>query len=240
MKATARQQRAISAYDLLQISTRTLPDVQDFLEADQTPLIATICLTDDHRDPRTVCLGTSSSRQLTPDLLFRRLLAMRFLALEYKGWQRQRDKSETEPEERRPDNYGECKIFIRESRLPDTSQTRGWFEQGLKLLRLERRTGIVGVSLAMMFAFPRFAHFYNREVENAIRLLNQGYYPAVMEVAKCISEDFIAYSNFYREHMGLFHSFSLKDPTTNFAQILYPTRKVDSRSQISCGLIISS
>ncbi|KAH8430194.1 uncharacterized protein LDX57_007864 [Aspergillus melleus] len=221
MKGPATQKRAISAREILRITTNSLPDVESFLEDDRTALIAGICLAEDQRDPRTVCLWISPARQRrpTPDMIFTRLLAIRFLALEYEDWLRQRDKLESEFDSRRPDNHGQCKIFIRESRLLDTSQTRGWLEYGQKLLRLERRTGNVGITLAMMFAFPRFPHFYDGEIEHAIHLLNQVQYQDVMKFARKISEEFVKYTIFYRKRMGLSDQVLLKGPMTDFIQI---------------------
>lgn len=106
----------------------------------------------------------------------------------------------------RPKNHGKYSAFLREKGLRD--ETRLWLQRGQKLLTLEQGTGIVGISLAMMFTFPSFPHFHDDQIKEAILLLNEGQDQSsdvkdVKDAAEEFSEELEQYTNFYRKRMGL-------------------------------------
>ncbi|PYH97848.1 hypothetical protein BO71DRAFT_426720 [Aspergillus ellipticus CBS 707.79] len=53
-----------------------------------------------------------------------------------------------------------------------------------------------------MFVFPKFPHFDNNEVNKAIRLLNQSFYP-IMQLSERIEAEFLVYIEQYEEQMRL-------------------------------------
>ena len=187
MAQQSKYKRATKARDLLDEVTKRLLDTRQFFEDDQTPLIAGIFASEHHTDPRTVCLvGKEGPKCKQPvGELFKRMLAIRFLSMEYEGWSA--EKSGQPPGNQyqtdRPANHGLCKHFIREQSFPDTSRVRGWFMCGQKLLQIERGVGIPGVSLVLTCALPKFPHFHGPEVNNAILLLNDGSYPDIIHMA---------------------------------------------------------
>ena len=187
MAQQSKYKRATKARDLLDEVTTRLLDTRQFFKDDQTPLIAGICASEHLPDPPFLGLvGKEGTKCKQPmDELFKRMLAIRFLSMEYEGWSA--EKSGQPPGNQyqtdRPANHGLCKRFIREQSLPDTSRVRGWFMCGQKLLQIERGVGIPGVSLVLTCALPKFPHFHGPEVNNAILLLNDGSYPDIIHMA---------------------------------------------------------
>ena len=226
MAHQSKYKRAIKATALLDEVTKKLLDTRRFFKDDQTPLIAGICASEHYTDPRMVSLlgrkGTKCKQPMGE--LFKRMLAIRFLSMEYEGWSA--EKSGQPPgsqyQTNRPANHGLCKLFIREQSLPDTSRVRGWFMCGQKLLQIEREVGIPGISLVLTCLLPKFPHFYGPELNNAIRLLNDGSYPDIIHTAIQFTVEFEDLQDLYAKKMGLNQSLGqMCIQSTNFARNAY-------------------
>ena len=205
MAKQPKQSRAIEATALLNEVHERLDDTRSFFKDDQTPLIAGICTSEHYTDPRMVCLSGRKGKQPMGEL-FKRMLAIRFLSMKYEEWLGQHrlglppgGQYQANP----PANHGLCKYFIREQSLPDTSQVRNWFMWGQKLLRIEREVGIPGVSLVLTCVLPKFPHFNDSEVTNAIYLLKDGFYPSVKQMAEIFTTELGGLQDLYAEIIGL-------------------------------------
>lgn len=91
------------------------------------------------QDPRIVFLLAREKGRSTISNQFKRLLAVRFLVLQYEEWLMH---ITGEPLEaalciNRLHNTGQWKTFIRKQRLPENT-CRGWVEIGQKLRKIER------------------------------------------------------------------------------------------------------
>jgi hypothetical protein len=199
--ARGQAKRAKLAKDILDYARESLSDLIAFLRHDQTPLISDIRKSKQHDDPSTICLvaETAKKGKPAPQELFLRLLALRSLSTGYAEWMQQKLGHSTLKwgDTGHPENHGLCKEYIREKRLPDTSRTRGWFESGLKFLRIEKEVGIPGLSLTLMFALPKFQHFYDLEVSNAITMLRGESYADIIQVACRLTPLLVGYNDFY-------------------------------------------
>ena len=199
--------RAITAEEILDYAVRELPLLKEFMEYDRTTRISGIHVSESQCDPRVVCVlpRPDEGRRPSGAVLFKRLLAIRYLSEIYEEWlQNQKEvpfTAVTRPH--RPTPYGLCKTFLQRERLPDTSQFRNWFECGQKLLRLERRLGAVGIPLVLMFTLSKFLHLSYEEVDRAIGLLHDGDYPCLLESAAYYEHLFLAYNRFYKERIGI-------------------------------------
>lgn len=226
MAQQPKHKRAIKATALLDEVTKRLLNTRQFFKDDQTPLIAGICANEHDTDPRTVCLvGKEGTRckQLMGEH-FKRMLAMRFLSMEYEGWSAEKSGQlpGSQYQSDRPANHGLCKLFIREQSLPDTSRVRGWFMCGQKLLQIEREVGIPGISLVLTCMLPKFPHFHGPEVNNAIRLLNDGFYPDIIHTAIQLTVEFEDSQDLYAKKMGSNQSLGqMCIQLTNFASNAY-------------------
>ncbi|BCR83552.1 uncharacterized protein ACHE_10954S [Aspergillus chevalieri] len=192
--------RAEDAESFLEKTEKKLDSVREFFHVDQTAIIRRIHLCEG-QDPRIVFLSAKEKGRSTISNQFKRLLAVRFLALQYEKWLMH---TTGEPLEaalcnNRLHNHGQWKAFIRKQRLPGKSQCRGWVESGQKLLKIERETCIPGISLAFIPVLPRIPHLYNAELENSINSLKHGY-PEIRELAQDL-EKFSDYFDTYSKYI---------------------------------------
>lgn len=192
--------RAEDAESCLNKTEKELDSVRKFFHVDQTAIIRCIRFCEG-QDPRIVFLLAREKGRHTISNQFKRLLAVRFLALQYEEWLMH---ITGEPLgaalcNNRRHNSGQWKTFICDQRLPGKSQCRGWVECGQKLLKIERETCIPGISLALIPMLPRIPHLYNAEVENSIYLLKHGY-PEIKKLSQDL-EKFLGYFDTYSKYI---------------------------------------
>lgn len=204
MAQPLKKSRAIKATALLDKVKERLQDMREFFKDNQTPLIAGICTSKHHTDPRTVCLSGSKSKPPMGEQ-FKRMLTIRFLSVKYENWQGQErlglppdGQCQTKP----PPNHGLCKRFIWEQSLPNTSQVCNCFLGGQKLLHIECEVGIPGILLVLTCVLSKFPHFNDSEVTNAIHLLKKGSYPEVKDMAEKFNVKFGSFQDFYTKRIG--------------------------------------
>ena len=170
----SQAKRSVTAKDLLDEKREKLNELQTFLENDQSAVLAGLDQVQGETDRRTFFLLTkkrNASHRPTISDLFKRLLAIRYLASGYEMWLQ--DRGEVlmlRDSYEKPRNHGLCKIFMQEHGLPNTSQVRGWIENGQKVLRIERDVGVPGASLSLQASSsqpskaPVNAHLHLRAV----------------------------------------------------------------------------
>lgn len=205
MAAQPKHKRITEARALLDYVAERLDDVRSFFKNDQTPLITGICVTEQKSDPRIVWLLGYRSAKCKPMICesFKRMLAIRLLRLQYERWLDQWVIPGQQGLGNRHSRHGLCGVFIREQRLPETSQTRGWFECGQRLLQIERGISIPGISMVLTCALSKFPHFYDSQVDQAISLLKDGYYPDIIHLAMEYTNDLSEFQMLYANIIGL-------------------------------------
>ena len=201
MAQQPKKSRAIEATALLDEVQEKLHETRKFFKDDQTSLIAGICTSEHYTDPRMVFSSGRKGQQPMGEL-FKRMLAIRFLSMKYEEWLLQYRPLGGQYQANSPANHGLCTHFIREQSLPNTSQVRNWFLWGQKLLRIEREVGIPGISLVLTCVLPKFPHFNDPEVINAIHLLKDDSYPGVKHMAEKFTVELDGLQDFYTKRIG--------------------------------------
>lgn len=198
--------RAVGGKPLLDYILYELCNAAEFYSVDRTPVVQHISQSG-AEDPNIVVLETHTQGWPTLEDLFKRLLALRLLALRFEEWLESKGHSEATSHSDRPRHHGQRGAFIHDQRLPP--KCRRWIESGQKLLEIERKTGEPGISLVLIIVLPRIQHLYKSAVEEVVFLLQQDSYQPVMLLAQDLGDDIRRYFDFYC------YSISARNPFTN-------------------------
>lgn len=202
-----RRNRTVEAKPLLDYILYRLRNLAEFFSIDHTPVIQHISQSG-AEDPSIFVLKTRMQRWPTLEDSFKRLLALRLLALRFETWLESRGLSpEATYHSDRPRNHGQRGAFIRDQCLP--SECRSWIESGEKLLEIERATGEPGISLVFVIVLPKIQHLYKRAVKDVIVLLQQDSYQEIKQLAQHLEKDILRYFNLYCD------SISVRNPFIN-------------------------
>lgn len=151
-----------TAESILRIANGNREAIKGFFLEDQTWTILRFSY-EAGRDPRTAAFSLRSGDGNLLEVLFLRLLACRYLAMERrrlaadKGWERERTGRP------RSKATGTGRSFIREKELPLTNQTEDGLKRGEKVLQNEESLGVPEISLVLLPALSRFDHLHSDE-----------------------------------------------------------------------------